>query len=87
MPTGCSILNTCAKRQRFGPWRLVTKYPNIRVLLADVDGRPFAILGQIQRTMRKAGVPPEEISAFLREALSNDYDNLLQTCIDWLDAR
>ena len=43
------------------------KYPNIRVNLVGEDGNAFAILGRVQNSMRRAGVPKEEIDKFIAE--------------------
>lgn len=62
---------------------LQSRYPHVRVRLLGQDGNAFMILGLCQRAARKAGLPAEEISAFMAEAQSGDYDHLLQTCMDW----
>ena len=55
------------------------KYPDVSVQLSGEDGNAFAILGRVIAAMRRAGLPPEEIEAFRREATAGDYDALLQT--------
>ncbi len=60
------------------------KYPNIKVQLSGRDGNAFAILGNVQGAMRRGGIPKEEIDAFITEATSGDYDNLLQTCVKYV---
>ena len=61
------------------------KYPDIHVELVGQDGNAFAILGNMQRALRRGGVPKEEIDKFMAEAMSGDYDHLLQTCMAWVD--
>lgn len=61
------------------------RYPEVRVYLSGRDGNAFAILGQCQRAARKAYLPDDEIKAFMAEAKSGDYDNLLATCMRWFD--
>jgi hypothetical protein len=61
------------------------KYPNIHVKLVGCDGNAFAILGKVSQAMRHAGVPQEDRDAFQKEATSGDYDNLLATCMKWVD--
>lgn len=61
------------------------KYPDIRVKLVGEDGNAFAILGRVQRALRKAKLPAEEVTAFFTEATSGDYDHLLRTCMKWVD--
>jgi hypothetical protein len=54
-------------------------YPNVTVQLVGEDGNAFAILGIVQRAMRKAQIDATAIQAFMAEAMSGDYDHLLQT--------
>ena len=62
------------------------KYPHVKVRLAGEDGNAFAILGAVKRALRDAGIPADEVSAFVEEASSGDYDHLLQTVIRTVDA-
>ena len=61
------------------------KYPNIEVNLANEDGNAFAIMGRCQIAARRAGLTREEINAFINEAKSGDYNNLLQVCQHWFN--
>lgn len=61
------------------------RYPDVTVELVGGDGNAFAVMGAVQRALRKAGVSQEEQDAFLKEAMSGDYDNLLQTCMRWVE--
>lgn len=63
------------------------KYPNVKVKLVGNDGNAFAILGNVRNAMRKHKVPAEDIKLFMEEAMSGDYDNLLATCVKWVDVR
>ena len=40
---------------------------------------------RVVREMRRAGVPRQEVDAFMAEATFGDYDHLLQTCKRWVD--
>jgi hypothetical protein len=62
----------------------MAKY-DIQVQLIGKDGNAFAIMGAVQRALRKAGAPKEEINQYLKEAMSGDYDNLLRTTMDWVE--
>ena len=62
---------------------MTTKYPYIEVNLSKCDGNVFAILGRCQKEARRQGVEEGEISSFLYEAESRDYDYALQTCFRW----
>ena len=55
------------------------KYPEIEVELIGQDGNAFAVLGRVTAALKRAGVPKEEVDAFVSEATSGDYDHLLQT--------
>lgn len=59
------------------------KYPNIKVEITD--GNAFSIMGAIRNALKENEVPADEISEFLKECKSGDYDNLLMTCMDWVD--
>lgn len=61
------------------------KYPNITVQLLGRDGNAFAILGRVQKAMRRGGVPQEDIKKFMEEATKSDYDRLLTTVMSWVD--
>lgn len=63
------------------------KYPNVSVQLSGEDGNAFFIIGRVQKALRRAGVPNGELEAFVAEAESSDYDNVLRTCMRWVDVR
>ena len=65
--------------------RTQPKYPNIEVQLSGVNGNAFMIIGTVQKVMRRNGVPLAEISAFVNEAMSGDYDHVLRTCMEWVE--
>jgi hypothetical protein len=60
------------------------KYPEIKVQLTGQDGNAFAIMGAVQKALRKAGVPQTELDEYYRESTSGDYDGLLQTAMRWV---
>lgn len=59
-------------------------YPEVVVELIGQDGNAFAILGNVQRAMRRAGVPREEIAEFMEEATAADYQQLLRVVMRWV---
>ena len=61
------------------------KYPDITVKLVGADGNAFAILGTVCRALRHNGIRPDEQDAFEKEAMAGDYDNLLRTCMKWVN--
>lgn len=62
------------------------KYPEIKVQLTGQDGNAFMIMGAVSKALRSGGVPPEEISQYVEESTSGDYDNLLRTVAKWVTA-
>ena len=61
-----------------------TRYPNIEVELLGHDGNAFAILGKVNRELKKNKVDDSEIQEFRAQAMSGDYNNLLATVMDWV---
>ena len=60
------------------------KYPEIEVQLLGTDANAFAIMGAVTQAMCRGGIGKEERDAFMDEAMSGDYDHLLQTCMKWV---
>ena len=56
-----------------------------RVKLVGMDGNAFSILSRVETAMKKAGWDKKEIENFLEEAMSGDYDHLLQTVIKYCE--
>ena len=61
------------------------KYPEVQVQLTGNDGNAFAILGNCQKAARQAGLTKDQIDEFVNEAMSGDYDHLLQTCMKYFE--
>jgi hypothetical protein len=60
------------------------KFPDVTVRLVGSDGNAFAVLGAVQRAMRKAG-HDDQVAEFMAEATAGDYDGLLRTCMKWVE--
>lgn len=60
------------------------KYPKVAVKLVGEDGNAVSIMARVAQAMRRAGIPKKEIDAFMAEAMSGDYNNVLQTCMKWV---
>lgn len=56
-----------------------------RVKLVGQDGNAFAIIGRVCEALRKAGASPEIISQYRRESMSGDYNNVLETAIQYCE--
>lgn len=63
----------------------MAKYPEIEVQLSGEDGNAFSIIGRVCKAMRRADVPTSEIDAFRTEAMSGDYDHVLQTAMAYVE--
>jgi hypothetical protein len=61
------------------------KYPNIEVELSESNGNAYAIIGTVRKTLRRAGVTGDQIQKFTDDAMSGDYDHVLQTCMKWVN--
>ena len=57
------------------------KHPQVTVQLTGEDGNAFLVMGKVTKAMKRAGCTPAEVEAFRAEAMSGDYDHLLQTCM------
>ena len=60
------------------------KYPNVSVQLSGEDGNAFAVLSRVKTAMRKAKGSQQDQEAFMKEAMSGDYDALLRTCMKYV---
>jgi len=58
---------------------------DIDVQLTGKDGNAFIVLGAVLSALKKAGATAREMSEFQDEAMKGDYDNLLQTCMRWVN--
>ncbi len=66
---------------------MTPRYPEITVTLTGYDGNAFAVLGQCREAARDAGLSGDEIAVFMAEAMTGDYDHLLQTALRWFEIR
>lgn len=53
-----------------------------KVELIGNDGNAFSILGQCNRAAKRAGWSQEALTRFQGEAMSGDYDHLLQVVLE-----
>ena len=61
------------------------KYPNVTVQLIGHTSSVPAILYTVKEALRQAGVPQVDRELFQNEALSGDFDHVLQTCMKWVN--
>lgn len=55
------------------------------ITLAGEDGNGFMIIAKCRKIMKRAGASGPEIDAFVKQATSGDYDNLLHTVQEWFE--
>lgn len=63
------------------------RYPEAVAQLSGEDGNAFMIIGRVRTALRRAGASADELEAFQSEAMSGDYDNVLQTAMKWVEVR
>ena len=64
---------------------MLPKYPDVAVQLSGEDGNAGFMIARTGRALKKAGVPREVIQEFRVEAMSGDYDHVLQTIMRWVE--
>jgi hypothetical protein len=60
-------------------------YPEVTVVLIGEDSNAGSIIGRVTRALKRAGLSEGVCAAFRREAMSGDYDNVIQTAMRWVD--
>jgi hypothetical protein len=60
------------------------KYPFVKVQVSGSGGFQPTVVA-VQAAMIRAGIPEQELSNFYEEAAEGDEDNLLRTCLSWVD--
>ena len=48
------------------------------------DGNAFALIGKVSRCLKENGLK-DQVEAFQKEAMSGDYNNVLRTCLKYVD--
>ena len=60
------------------------KFPGVSVQLTGGDGNAMSVIGKVAQALRRAG-HGAEVATFMDEAMSGDYNPVLQTCMAWVD--
>lgn len=63
---------------------IMAKY-DVTVQLSGNDGNAFAIMGAVKKALRQAGATSEEMSQYVSDSMSGDYDNLLRVAMEWVE--
>ena len=60
----------------------IRKKPTVK--LVGTDGNAFALMGRVSNALRNAGLG-DQVKPFRDEAMSGDYNHLLQTCMKYVN--
>lgn len=52
--------------------------------LVGVDGNAFSVMGYVAKALKREGLR-DKVDEMRKKAMSGDYNNLLITCMDYLD--
>lgn len=63
-----------------------TQYPltDIKCQLIGTNGNAFALIGKVRNALHRGG-RSDLIEDFTREAMSGDYENVIATCLKYVD--
>ena len=61
------------------------KFPDVTIKLSENDGNAFLIIGRVVRALKYGGATKEQCDEFTKEATSGDYENVLKTCMKWVN--
>ena len=53
--------------------------------LVGIDGNAYSVMGYTQRAMKECNFTKEEIDAYLKDAMSADYNHLLCVSAEMID--
>ena len=59
---------------------------DVVVQLSGEDGNAFFIIGRVSKALRRAG-HEDLVEAFREEAMSGDYDHVIQTAMAYVDVK
>lgn len=62
-------------------------FPEVEVELSGVDGNAIIVMGTVIKAMKQSNIESEAIATFQMEAMSGDYDHLLQTVMTTVSVR
>lgn len=53
--------------------------------LGNIDGNALSLIGTAVKGLKKAGYSQEDINKFKADAISGDYDHVLQVIFEWCE--
>ena len=57
----------------------------MRYTLVGVDGNAYAVMGYVKRAMQEVGMSQEQRTAYIDDAMSDDYHHLLCVSMNMLE--
>ncbi len=60
------------------------KYPDVTVGISKERGEALSIVSRTSKALKRAGVHPSIAKEYREEAMSGDYDHLLQVTMAWV---
>ncbi|MBB5694425.1 hypothetical protein [Muricoccus pecuniae] len=60
------------------------KYAKVALKISKTDSSAFGVVNAARKALQKAGAPPAEIETYMKEALSGDYNHVLNTTASWV---
>ena len=61
--------------------------PKYQIQVKLSDGNAYAIMGAVQKALKKAGASKEELDRYFTDSTAGDYDNLLRVAMDWVEVK
>ena len=61
--------------------------PKYQIQVKLSDGNAYAIMGAVQKALKKAGASKEELDRYFTESTAGDYDNLLRVAMEWVEVK
>lgn len=61
--------------------------PKYQVQVKLSDGNAYAIMGAVQKALKKAGASKEELDRYFTDSTAGDYDNLLRVAMEWVEVK
>lgn len=63
------------------------RYPQVHMAcdLSTSHGNAFVLMNSVASGLRSLHVPKTQIDEFYADAMSGDYEHLLEVCSEWVD--
>jgi hypothetical protein len=61
--------------------------PKYQVQVKLSDGNAYAIMGAVQKALKKAGASKEELDRYFTDSTAGDYNNLLRVAMEWVEVK